>query len=229
MVLTWSPKNDDLYFDLHARTLAAEAALSFPSSGLKLINSAAHQKSLACNRAFQSLDREYQKTLCLEQFNTNNGIPRRFAYTHMLVDGPSVHNHPLWREATKSTKHMGRKKPIYHCRQTSTALQLAVDHTFTGSYAKRFHPSDPPETHSCECGHPLRDPDHFIHKCPILSQQRRDSHIQTNFDTFSLRDVFNRHPDWLFAFLKHPSYIYAPPLSSQHPELMQEEQVEGIG
>ena len=229
VVLTWSPKNDDLHFDLRARTLTAEAALSFPSSGLKLINSAAHQKSLARTKAFRSWDRHYQRTLCLEQFNANNGIPRRFAYTHTLVDGPSVHNHPLWREATKATKHMGHKKPIYHRRQTSTAFQLAVNHAFTGSYAKRFRPSDPPETHACECGHHLRDPDHFIRHCPLLSQQRRDTRIQTNFDTFSLRDVFNRHPDRLFTFLKHPSYIYAPPLSSPHPELALEEEVEGIG
>ena len=228
VVLTWSPKNDDLLFNLRARTLVAEAALSLPSTGLRLINSAAHQKSLAHTKAFWAWDNQYQQTLCLEQFNTNNGIPRHFAYTHTLVDGPSVHNHPLWREATKSTKHMGRKKPIYQRHQTSTAFQLAVNHAFTGSYAKHFRPSDPPESHSCECEHPMHDPDHFIHHCPLLSQQRRDTHIQTNFDTFSLRDVFNRHPDRLFTFLKHPSYIYVPPLSSQQPELEPEEEVEGI-
>ena len=39
---------------------------------------------------------------------------------------------------------MNRKKPTYHRRQTSTVFQLAVDHAFTGSYAKRFRPLDPP-------------------------------------------------------------------------------------
>ena len=162
IVLTWSPKNNDLSYDLLVRTLAAEAALSFPDSGLKSMNSAAYQKSVARSRAFKAWEVQYQRTLCVEQFNANNGIPRRFAYTHTLVDGPSTHNHPLWREATKSTKHMGRKKPIYHRRQTSTAFQLAVDHAFTGSYAKRFRPSDPPESHACQCGFHMRDPNHFI-------------------------------------------------------------------
>ena len=49
------------------------------------------------------------------------------------------------------------------------------------------------------------------------------------FDTFSLRDVFNKHPDRLLAFLKHPSYIYQPPLPSQCSGTVQEEVVEGIG
>jgi hypothetical protein len=35
------------------------------------------------------------------------------------------------------------KRPLYSRRTTSTAFQLAVDHAFTGSYAKRFRPADP--------------------------------------------------------------------------------------
>ena len=203
--------------------------MSLPTTGLRLINSAAHQKSVARTRAFKAWEVQYQRTLCVEQFNAIHGIPRRFAYTHTLINGPSTHNHPLWREATKATKHLGRKKPLYHRRQTSTAFQLAVDHAFTGSYAKRFRPSDPPESHSCPCGHHMRDPDHFIRHCPMLTQQRRDARIQTNFDTFTLREVFNKHPDRLFAFLKHPSYIYSPPLPSQRNGPAQEEVEEGIG
>ena len=180
IVLSWSPKNNDLIYDLHARTLVAEAALSFPSTGLKLMNLMAYQKSVAKTRAFQIWEVQYQRTLCLEQFNA----PRRFTYTHALINSPSTHNHHLWREATKFTKHLGCKKPLYHCHQTSTAFQLAVDHAFMGSHTHHFRPSNPPETHACECGQPMHDPDHFICTCPLLSQQRRDTHIQTNFDTF---------------------------------------------
>lgn len=57
---------------------------------------------------------------------------------------------------------------------------------------------------------------------------KRDACIQTNFNTFSLREVFNKHPDRLFAFLKHPSYIYQPPLPSQGNKSELEEVVEGI-
>lgn len=232
MVLTWSPKNDDLLYDVCARTLTAEAALSFHSDRLKLINSAAYQKSVARTKAYEMWNRQYQWRQCMKQFNSNNGIPRSFAYNHILIDNPSGHNHPLWREATSTTKDTGPKKPKYHHCQTSTAFQLAVDHAFMGSYTLHFHPSDPPETHACPCGHhPMRDPNHFIHKCPLLSQQRRDVCIQTNFNTLSLRDIFNKFPNRLlaFLFLQTPSYIYQPPLPSQcsgaEPEVVEE----GIG
>ena len=52
IVLTWSPKNNDLNYDLQARTLTAEAALAFPVTGLKSMNTAAYQKSVARSRAF---------------------------------------------------------------------------------------------------------------------------------------------------------------------------------
>lgn len=54
---------------------------------------------------------------------------------------------------------------MYPRRVTSTALQLAVDHAFTGSYAARFRPSDPPESSSCPCGNPLRTPQHLVLNC----------------------------------------------------------------
>ena len=59
VVLTWSPKNDNLAYNLQARTLMAEAALYFPAHGLKLINSVAHQKSMAKARAFQWWEAPY--------------------------------------------------------------------------------------------------------------------------------------------------------------------------
>lgn len=44
----------------------------------------------------------------------------------------------------KDAKGRKLKRPLYSRRTTSTALQLAVDHAFTGSYASRFRPADPP-------------------------------------------------------------------------------------
>ena len=91
------PKYNDLVYDLCVWTYAAEAAFSFPSTGLKSMNSAAYQKSVARTRAFQAWEKQYQRTLCVEQFNANNGIPRHFAYTHTLIDSPSTQSPPLER------------------------------------------------------------------------------------------------------------------------------------
>lgn len=214
VALTWSPKNNNLLYNVHTRILAAEAALSFLSNGLNLMNSAAYQKSVARIKAFQVWEKQYQKAMCLEQFNANNGIPRCFAYTHTHWQ-PFSPQPPSVERQQSLPPSWAVKKPKYHHCQTFIALQLAVDHTFTESYAWHFHPSGPPKTHTCHCGHPMRDLNHFICECPLLSQQRRDACIQTNFDTFSLRDMFNKFPDRLFSLLHHLSYIYQPHLPSQ--------------
>ena len=57
--------------------------------------------------------------------------PLRFAYTHTLVDPPSITYHPLWREGTRRmVDSNGRKtkRPLYSRRTIST---VAVDHAFT--------------------------------------------------------------------------------------------------
>jgi hypothetical protein len=39
---------------------------------------------------------------------------------------------------------------------------VTVDHAFTGSYARRFRPNDPPPSLRCPCEFHLRNPDHLI-------------------------------------------------------------------
>lgn len=57
---------------------------------------------------------------------------------HPSLDG---NNHSLWSTAVEIAKDdSGKKtrKPIYMRRVTSTAFQMAIDHTFTGTYVTRF-------------------------------------------------------------------------------------------
>ena len=178
LILAWSPKNDDLALDLLAREQAAEASREFPPQGMDSVQSAAYQKSRAHIRAFEQWAHKYNQEHLAESARTSwlgveLALPR-FAYTHTLVEPPSIHNHPLWREATKRACDPTGKKlrqPLYTRCTTSTALQLAVDHAFTGSYAARFRPSDPPHSLTCLCGAAMRDPDHIIRRCPIFHQQ----------------------------------------------------------
>ena len=234
LVLVWSPKNDDLRSDLLSRTLAAEASLEFPPEGMDSIQSAAYQKGRAKARAFQQWERQYRHNRMQEEFRTRwlgvVAAPPRFCYQHAISDPPSIHHHPLWKEATSLTKKVAgqRRKPKYTRRTTSTALQLAVDHAFTGSYARRFRPSDPPETTLCVCSPVLRDPHHLLTRCPLFHQQRVDAVIITDHRTLSLKQLFQTHPDHLLAFLQAPGIARPPPNTSQR-EWMEEEADTGVG
>ena len=150
--------------------------------------------------------------------------------TAAITEPPSIHHHPLWKEATSLTKKVAgqRRKPKYTRRTTSTALQLAVDHAFTGSYARRFRPADPPETHLCVCGPVLRDPAHLLTRCPLFHQQRVDAVIITDHRTLSLKQLFQSHPERLLAFLQAPGIARPPPNTSQR-EWVEEEADTGIG
>ena len=234
LILAWSPKNDDLRGDLLARTLAAEASLEFPPEGMDSVQSAAYQKGRAKIRAFEQWERQYRHNRMQEEFRTTwlgtVIAPPRFCYQHAITEPPSIHHHPLWKEATSLTKKVAgqRRKPKYTRRTTSTALQLAVDHAFTGSYARRFRPADPPETHLCVCGPVLRDPAHLLTKCPLFHQQRVDAVIITDHRTLSLKQLFQTHPERLLAFLQAPGIARPPPNTSQR-EWVEEEADTGVG
>ncbi|KAH9169550.1 hypothetical protein EDB89DRAFT_1854301 [Lactarius sanguifluus] len=62
------------------------------------------------------------------------------------------------------------KTPKFTRRTTSTALQIATDHAFTGTYAQWFRPSNPPESGSCPCGAGTCSAEHIILHCPQFVQ-----------------------------------------------------------
>ncbi|KAH8993209.1 hypothetical protein EDB86DRAFT_2805770 [Lactarius hatsudake] len=64
------------------------------------------------------------------------------------------------------------KTPKFTRRTTSTALQVATDHAFTGTYSRRFRPNDPPSHTTCPCGAPLRSSEHILLHCPRFVQPR---------------------------------------------------------
>ena len=165
LILAWSPKNKDLFPDHLATELAAEAVMEFPPSGMDSVQSAAYQKDRAQCCAFTQWEEEYHTNHMLEAAKSNwlgvDVCPPRFAYSHAIITAPSITHHPLWRECTTRVPFTpGSKKKVFKYRRwtTATALQLAVDHTFTGSYTKQFHLSDHPELLTCKCRAKLRDP-----------------------------------------------------------------------
>lgn len=136
---------------------AKETCLYTPPEGLHKVQSAAFQKAHTCEWAFQHWAQEWYLAWAQNALQLHTmGYPLDGAtFKYAICEPPTGSNHPLWDAAVEVEKDdMGRKtrQPKYSCRTTSTALQLAADHAFTGSYMARFCPSDPPEVQYCPCG-----------------------------------------------------------------------------
>ncbi|KAH9051487.1 beta-lactamase/transpeptidase-like protein [Lactarius vividus] len=94
---------------------------------------------------------------------------RSFTYANTLTRPPDGGDHPLWRAATARKKDdRGRQtgQLLYSRRTTSTALQLAADYAFSGTYVIRFRPSDPEEASACPCGALFKTDTHILYDCP---------------------------------------------------------------
>jgi hypothetical protein len=215
--LVWTPVDADLEGQRVVRVIAAEACLQDPPEGLHKVQSAAYQKARARERAFNKWEQDYHFDRARNALQLRaTGLPLDgAAFTHAITSPPSGGNHLLWKAAVavETDKH-GRKtrRPKYPRRVTSTALQLAVDHAFTGSYAARFRPSDPPETLLCPCGAPLRTPQHLTLECRRFFQQRLDSGIYSFHRTLRYPQLYATVKDAhrLLAFLQSSRAAFRP-------------------
>jgi hypothetical protein len=175
ITLCWAPKDDSLEGNWLARSLASQVCSWDPADlpeGMDCIQSAAFQKDCTHRRAFHQWELDYRLARARNvQHVKSTGTPLDgAAYQYAISQPPSEVNHPLWSTVVAMEKDKrGRKTrhPLFTQRTTSTALQLAVDHAFTGSYARCFRPADPPESLRCPCGFHLCNPDHLIQHCRI--------------------------------------------------------------
>ena len=215
--LVWTPIDERLEGQRVARVLAKEACLYTPPDGLHKVQSAAFQKARARERAFQQWAQEWHFARAQNALQLRaTGQPLDgAAFTYAICEAPSGGNHPLWDAAVEVEKDdLGRKtrKPKYSRRTTSTAFQLAVDHAFTGSYAARFRPADPPESQYCPCGALWRDPPHLTLLCPRFAFQRRNLGIATHRHTLSFKAFFShkKHAHLLLRLITETSLATRP-------------------
>ena len=195
------------------------------------VQSAAYQKARAREKAYGNWTQDFLKARMNAQFlatwtgQSSDG----HAHTYTIIHPPDGNNHPLWTHATDSARDdKGRKipsQPLYDRHTTSTALQLACDHAFTGSYSKHFHHTDPPEFHSCPCGYGLRNPTHLILHCPRHTNQRVNAGIAGHYNPPTLTQLFStkRGVAYLLDFLKASKVATQPecgpiPPVHLHPE-----------
>jgi hypothetical protein len=226
ITLCWAPKDDSLEGNWLARSLASQVCsrecIDLPNS-MDRILSAAFQKDRTRRAAFRQWELEYKaarnrNTLHIESYGSPlDGA----AYQYAISQPPSEVNHPLWSAAVAMEKdERGRKtrRPIFSRRTTSTTFQLAVDHAFTGSYARRFRPNDAPSSLQCPCGFHLRNPDHLIRHCRHHCLTCLSNQIISRGLILSLKTLFSHsveHLHHLLSFIQqsraamHPSEMEA--------------------
>jgi hypothetical protein len=222
--LVWTPVDADLKGQRVARVIAAEACLQDPPEGLHKVQSAAFQKARARERAFNRWEQDYHFDRAKNALQLHaTGLPLDgAAFTHAITNPPSGGNHPLWKAAVEvEMDEHGRKtrRPKYPWRVTSTALQLAIDHVFMGSYAARFRPSDPPEALLCPCGTPLCTPQHLTLECRRFFQHRLNSSIYSFHRTLRYPQLYASVKDAhrLLAFLQSSHAAFRPETGPQIP------------
>jgi hypothetical protein len=222
LVLCWAPKDDNLEGNWLARSLAIRACSKERADlpdGMDHILLAAFQKDRAHRQAFHWWELDYHLARACNDLQVRaTGSPLDgAAYQYAISQPPSEVNHPLWSAAVAMEKdEWGRKtqRPLFPQQTTSTALQLAVDHTFTGSYTRRFRPSDPPETLQCPCGFHLRNPNHLLQHCRLFYLLCTSCLITTRGCTLSLKSLFSHsveHAHCLLSFIQQTCAAMRPP------------------
>ncbi len=132
-----------------------------------------------------------------------------------------------WTMACSHSPGKGRQgktdgPPLYSRRTTSTALRLAVDHAFTGTYVIRFRPKDPEENSACPCGCLFRTDLHILYDCPRFGAARHISRMVYNGTPTPYHALYrstNSHR--LLAFLQISGALSKPetgPVTSVPPE-----------
>src|SRR6266702_2507512 len=236
VILLWAPEDHNSEGRGVAHGLAAEACRHGRREDLKRIMSAAYQKDLARQQVFINWGMEWrvgrgilERGDCGEKTWVYNNAPPlappSFHRAHTLTRPPNGGSHPLWRAATAREKDdKGRQTgpPLYSRRTTSTALRLAVDHAFTGTYVIRFWPKDPEENSACPCGCLFRTDLHILYDCPHFGAARHISRMVYNGTPTPYHALYrstNSHR--LLAFLQISGALFKPetgPVTSVPPE-----------
>ena len=171
----WSSEDLELDGRTLSRRLSAEACQCGHRDDLNRVQSAAFQKERARQVAFINWSAEWSIQSTQRGYSGGRGVqPPDFGdETWVRTHLPPPQGNPLLRLRTDShpspkwgtpsalasghgegERRQGplNRTPLYSRRTTSTALQLAVDHAFTGTYVVRFRPGDPEEASACPGG-----------------------------------------------------------------------------
>jgi hypothetical protein len=198
---------------------AKEASWGLPPDGMDRIQSASFQKDRARHRAFLAWEEEFGLECCLTQFCLQWTGSSGKGHAHkekIIVEPPSVTNHPLWSAATDVERDKHSRKihhPLYSHHTTSAAVQLVINHAFTGSYTQCFCPSDPIESLACQCSMALCTPSHLIRECLQLLQAHINHGIHSHMCMLTLAQLHSSIPraHQLLKFITKSKVAFCPP------------------
>ena len=125
---------------------------------------------------------------------------------------PDGRNHPLWAAVSKAEHPPSRST---FC----TALRLAVGHSFTAEYTRRFKKEFDPLDVICECGEGERIPSHLIFDCMLFRRAREDACIDNGRLNPTIYELFSTL-EWAqqpFRFLERAPASHKPAKSPWLP------------
>ena len=210
----WSPARLERPTDSTAQFKALAACRVTPCTSLNHVQSAAYCKAIARERTFSrwAADRTAKACACPHP---------SFVHQHTVTAPPNGNNHPLWQEAvgTYTDPDMGKSLPVYS-QHTTTALHLAMGHTFTSDYSWRFRPDILEDQLACQCSWPSHSFHHLLYECPRGYPFR----LQTNWDWHG-RWWLDQPPDYFFhkgaqtflEYLQATQLGFKPPSDPSEP------------
>ena len=127
------------------------------------------------------------------------------AYRLALSKPPDGYSHPLWAAALKA-------KPPPSRSTFCTALRLAVGHSFTAEYTRRFKGNFEPLDVICECGLEERTLAHIVFDCHLSLRARNEAQIDNRCTRLSIYDLFDSIVGaiQLFGFLERTPSAHKP-------------------
>ena len=199
----WSPADTRLpgYCQANFRAQQECAQPTHDEIEVRNVLSATYQKQKTRAEAFEQWAKEWHT-------KPRNSI----AYRLSLPKPPDGRNHPLWATATKAEFPPSRST---FC----TALRLAVGHSFTAEYTRRFKKDFQPLDVICECGQEERTIIHIIFDCPLLQSARDAAQINSNRLRPNIYDLFSTPSgaQQLFQFLERAPAAHKPSKSPWLP------------
>ncbi|KAH9009346.1 hypothetical protein EDB85DRAFT_2162819 [Lactarius pseudohatsudake] len=133
----WTPADAELEGQGKAQDLAAVGCTNDPPDRLNRVNSASYQKVRARSIAFMRWEGRWHENRLIPLFRHEwVGEQLSFHQTYSDIYPPDPERpHPLWLQSTAAeTLPSGRRRAKHTRCSTSTLMQVATDHAFTGTY-----------------------------------------------------------------------------------------------
>ena len=192
----WTPADTRLRGFCHAMARAQQECAQESDEDLAVRNvlSATFQKAKSRAEALEQWAREW-----FSKPRTSH------AYRLALSKPPDGFSHPLWAAALKAKLPPSRST---FC----TALRLAVGHSFTAEYTRRFKRDFEPLDVICECGSEERTLAHIVFDCHLSLRARNEAQIDNRRIRPSIYDLFDSidGAKQLFKFLEQAPSAHKP-------------------